>query len=251
MKKLFAPFIALFVMMSCSREERPQPPNTPPPSGIASIAHSLFDLPRTLDFRFEQSSTYRAATDNLYQPSRLSTDFFAYNFQNRFIGELLWHTTPLAFRLNHYYGNLLKSDSLTGHQRILSLESTDQNFPSFLYPLYAPMPMFFAVEGLTQEKKVDTLEGFTIIWPIDSMLPANNPVLLYTEFDIMGADHFFVDTLAEWDGEYYYPPTFLFFNKKKKIKVHLARGTTHIDTIGTKTAGFKFVHFGELTLDIR
>lgn len=251
MRKLIVSSIFLSVMFACKRDDVSQFPDVPPPSGITVIAHSVFDLPRTLDFRFEQSSFYRAATDNLYQTDRLSTEFFAYNLQNRYIGELMWHSTPLVFRLNHYYGNLQRSDSLTGALRILTLESVNQNFSSFKHPLYAPKPMYFTIEGLTQERKIDTLEGFTILWPIDSMLPPNNPVILFTEFDVMGANQFFVDTLAEWDGEYFYPPSYLFFNKKKKIKVQLARGSAQIDTIGTRTAGFKFVHIGEITLEIR
>ncbi|GCD77445.1 hypothetical protein JCM31826_09270 [Thermaurantimonas aggregans] len=250
--KKFIPYLVLLILgMACSRDEQPILPPRPEQPGIVSLANKIFGLPKTLFFRFEQWSTYKAYIDNKYLTDRLNTEFYAYNFTNQNLGDLIWHDVPMVFRANHYYGNSLRSDSLLGYSRALTHQANSLEWPSFIYSLYAPKPMFFTIEGLTLDYKVDTIQGFTIKWPVDSALPQDNPLLLFAEFDVQGQPATFADTLAEWDGQYDYSPLLLTQNQKKKIKLYLARGTSNLDTIGTRTAGFSFIHFGEIELDIK
>ncbi|MFN4299496.1 MAG: hypothetical protein ACK4EX_07170 [Thermaurantimonas sp.] len=251
MKKLFPFVVFIAITAGCSRDEQPILPPRPEQAGIVSLATQIFGIPKTLFFRFEQTSTYKAYIDNKYLTDRLNTEFFAYNFKNQHLGDLTWHNVPLAFRANHYYGRSTRSDSLLGRSRNLVHESNSLDLPSFVYSLYTPKPMFFVIDGLTLDNKVDTMKGFTVKWPVDSTLPQNNPVLLYAEYDVQGQPTTFADTLAEWDGQYDYSPLLLSQNQRKKLKLYMARGTTYRDTIGTRTAGFSFIHYGEIELDIK
>lgn len=251
MKKLLPIVVLLATIIACSRDEQPLLPPRPEQPGIVRLASQLFGVPKTLFFRFEQWSTYKAYIDNKYLTDRLNTEFYAYNFTNQNLGDLTWHDVPMVFRANHYYGRSVRSDSLLGQSRNLLLDSKSPEWPSFIYPLYSPKPMFFTIEGLTLDNKVDTIKGFTIVWPIDSTLPPDNPLLLYAEYDIQGQQTTFTDTLAEWDGQYDYSPLLLTQNQRKKLTLYLARGITYRDTIATRTAGFSFIHFGQIELDIK
>ena len=251
MKYLAVFFILLLSLTGCTREEEvllPQRPNKP---GLYAIANEIFGLPKTLFFRFEQTSSYKAYIDNKYLTDRITTDFFAYNFLNRDLGNLTWHDIPLTFRANHYFGRSERSDSLLGRFRTLSHEGKGLDFPSFSREMYSPHPMYFTIEGLTLDFKVDTMKGFTVKWVVDSLLPPDNPVLIYSEYDFMGVQKNFVDTVSEWDGQYDYSPLLLTMNQKKSLKLYLARGISYRDTIGTRTAGYSFIHFGEIDLTIK
>ncbi|MFN3951665.1 MAG: hypothetical protein ACK4KT_04580 [Thermaurantimonas sp.] len=244
-------FTLLFNVAGCSREEEVLLPLRPDKPGIYSMADELFGLPKPIFFRFEQSSTYKAYIDNSYNTDRINTEFYAYNFLNRDLGSLSWHDVPMRFRANHYYGRSDRSDSLLGRNRALSHKSNSLELVSFTRELYSPLPMFFTIEGLTLDFKVDTLKGFTVKWVVDSLLPPDNPLLIYSEFDFMGQPKTFADTLSEWDGQYDYSPLLLTMNQKKSLKLYLARGVSYRDTIGTRTAGFSFIHFGVADLTLK
>lgn len=251
MKHSFVYAAIIILVAGCMRDEELLLPTRPAQPGIMAISNEVFGLPRSLFFRFEQTSMYTADVDNKYVVNRLHTDFYAYNFLNRDLGQLIWHDVPMSFRVNHYFGRTVRTDSLHGRIRDLSHEANGAELPSFVYPLYAPMPMFFTIEGLTLDFKVDTIKGFTVKWPVDSFLPPANPIILYTEFDVQGQPMTYTDTLAEWDGQYDYSPLLLTMNQNKKLKLYMARGINYRDTIGTRTAGFSFIHYGQIDLTIK
>ncbi len=251
MRQLAIFFIFLFSVAGCSRKEEVLLPSRPDKPGIYSMANELFGLPKTLFFRFEQSSLYRAYIDNKYLTDRISTEFYAYNFLNRDLGSLTWHDVPMKFRANNYFGRSDRSDSLLGWNRTISHEANSLELASFTRELYAPLPMYFTIEDLTLDLKVDTLKGFTLKWMVDSLLPPDNPLLIYSEFDFMGQPKTFADTISEWDGQYYYSPLLLTMNQKKSLKLYMARGVSYRDTIGTRTSGFSFIHVGVIDLTIK
>lgn len=243
--------LSLIVMGGCVREEGILIPSRPEKPGIVPLANEIFGIPKTLFFRFEQTSNYKAYIDNKYLTDRIYTEVYAYNFLNKDLGDLTWHNIPMVFRGNHYFGQLVRSDSILGGLFTLDHKANGLELPSFSYPIYSPKPMFFTVEGLTLDFKVDTIKGFTVVWPVDSNLPPDNPILIYSEFDFMGQPKTFADTLSEWDGQYDYSPLLLTMNQKKSLKLYMARGVSYRDTIGTRPAGFSFIHFGEIDLNIK